>query len=75
MKSTQIYTKGSILKVLSISRIQNPYYAIVEQHQEKAFVLLYSRNGEPQGGKEIDLTREQLKWIKKNTKKVFEYPK
>ena len=47
----------------------------MEQHQAKAFVLLYSRNGDPQGGKEIDLTKEQLKWIKENTKKVFEYHK
>ncbi|KKM23030.1 hypothetical protein LCGC14_1619300 [marine sediment metagenome] len=70
-----MFSKGSILKILSISQTQNPYYAIVEQHQDKAFVLLYSRNGEPQGGKEIDLTKEQLKWIKKNTKKVFEYPR
>jgi len=70
-----VFSKGSILKILSISQTQNPYYAIVEQHQDKAFVLLYSRNGEPQGGKEIDLTKEQLKWIKKNTKKVFEYPR
>ena len=71
----QILSKGSILKILSISQIQNPFYAIMEQHQSKAFVLLYSRNGDPQGGKEIDLTKEQLKWIKENTKKVFEYPK
>ena len=71
----QILSKGSILKELSISQIQNPFYAIMEQHQAKAFVLLYSRNGDPQGGKEIDLTKEQLKWIKENTKKVFEYPK
>ncbi len=75
MKSTQIFTKGSILKILSINQIQNPYYAIVEQRQDKASVLLYSRNGDPQGGKEIDLTKDQLKWIRKNTKKVFEYPK
>ena len=47
----------------------------MEQRQEKATVLLYSRNGDPQGGKEIDLTKEQLKWIRKNTKEVFEYPK
>ncbi len=31
MKSTQIFTKGTILKILSIRQIQNPYYAIVEQ--------------------------------------------
>lgn len=75
MKSTQIFTKGTILKILSVSQILNPYYAIVEQHQDKAFVLLYSRNGDRQGGKEIDLTKGQLKWIKKHTKKIFEYPK
>ena len=75
MKSTQIFTKGTILKILSVSQILNPYYAIVEQHQDKAFVLLYSRNGDRQGGKEIDLTKDQLKWIKKHTKKIFEYPK
>ncbi len=75
MKSAQIFPKGSILKVLSISQTVNPYYAIVEQHQNKAYVLLYSRNGDSQGGKEIDLTPEQLKWIQKNTKKVFECPK
>lgn len=60
---------------MSICQSQNPYYAIVEQHQDKAYVLLYSRNGDRQGGKEIDLTKEQLKWIRKNTKKVSEYPK
>ncbi len=60
---------------MSISQSQNPYYAIVEQHQDRAFVLLYSRNGDRQGGKQIDLTKKQLKWIKKNTKNVFEYPK
>ncbi|KKL95196.1 hypothetical protein LCGC14_1857030, partial [marine sediment metagenome] len=65
----------TILKILSVSQILNPYYAIVEQHQDKAFVLLYSRNGDRQGGKEIDLTKDQLKWIKKHTKKIFEYPK
>ena len=75
MKSTQIFTKGTILKILSIRQIQNPYYAIVEQRQDTAYVLLYSRNGVPQGGKEIDLTKEQLKWIRKNTIKVSEYPK
>ena len=47
----------------------------MEQHQDRAFVLLYSRNGDRQGGKQIDLTKKQLKWIKKNTKNVFEYPK
>ncbi len=47
----------------------------MEQHQDKAFVLLYSRNGDPQGGKEIELTKKQLKWIRKNTVKVFEYPR
>ena len=47
----------------------------MEQHQDKAYVLLYSRNGDPQGGKVIDLTKKQLKWIRKNTKKVSEYPK
>ncbi len=47
----QILSKGSILKILSISQIQNPFYAIMEQHQSKAFVLLYSRNGDPQGEK------------------------
>ncbi len=70
-----MFSKGSILKILSISQTQNPYYAIVEQRQDKAFVLLYSRNGDPQWGKEIDLTKGQLKWIKKHTKKIFEYPK
>ena len=60
---------------MSISQAQNPFYAILEKRQDKATVLLYSRNGESQGGKEIDLTREQLKWIKKNTKKIVEYPK
>ena len=75
MKSIQVFTKGTILKILSIRQIQNPYYAIVEEHQDKAYALLYSRNGDPQGGKEIDLTKEQLKWIRKNTKKVSEYPK
>ncbi|KKK53540.1 hypothetical protein LCGC14_3093760 [marine sediment metagenome] len=75
LKPTQILSKGSILKVLSISQTYNPFFAIVEQHQDKAYVLLYSRNGDPQGGKKIDLTKEQLKWIKKNTKKVFEYPR
>ena len=75
IKPTQILSKGSILKVLSISRTFNPFYAIVEQHQDKAYVLLYSRNGDRQGGKGIDLTKDQLKWIRKNTTKVFEYPK
>ncbi len=75
MKSAQIFTKGSILKTLSISQATNPYYSIVEKHQDKAYVLLYSRNGDSQGGKGIDLTQEQLKWIRKNTKKVVEYPK
>ena len=68
-------SKGSILKTLSVSQSHNPYYAIVEQHQDKAFVLLYSRNGDSQGGERIDLTKKQLKWIRKNTKKIFEYPK
>ncbi len=75
LKPTQMLSKGSILKTLSVSQSQNPYYAIVEQHQDKAYVLLYSRNGDPQGGEKIDLTEKQLKWIRKNTKKVFEYPK
>lgn len=75
LKSTQIYSKGSILKMLSVSQSLNPYYAIVEQRQDKAYVLLYSRNGKPQGGEKIDLTEKQLKWIRKNTKKVFEHPK
>ncbi len=75
MKSTQTFSKGTILKTLSIRETPNPYYAIVEKRQEKATVLLYSRNGAHQGGKEIDLTNEQLKWIRKNTKEVFEYPK
>ena len=75
MKSTQTFSKGAILKTLSIKESPNPYYAIVEQRQEKATILLYSRNGCPQGGKEIDLTNEQFKWIRKNTKEVFEYPK
>ena len=60
---------------MSVSQSLNPYYAIVEQHQDKAYVLLYSRNGDRQGGKEIDLTEKQLRWIRKNTKMVFEYPK
>jgi len=75
IKPTQIYSKGSVLKMLSVSQSLNPYYAIVEKRQDKAYVLLYSRNGDPQGGKNIDLTEKQLKWIRKNTKKVFEYPK
>lgn len=75
LKPSQILSKGSVLKILSVSQSLNPYYAIVEKHQDKAFVLLYSRNGDPQGGERIDLTDKQLKWIKKNTKKVFEYPK
>ncbi len=74
MKSVQVFSKGTILKKLSIRQNQNPYYAIVEKHQDKAYSLLYSRNGDPQGGKEIELTEKQLKWIKKNTKKVVEYP-
>jgi len=57
---------------LVVNQSQNPYYAIVEQHQDKAFVFLYSRNGDSQGGKIIDLTEKQLKLIRKNTIKVFE---
>ena len=75
LKPATIFSKGRVLKILSLSQLKNPYYAIVEEHQDKAFVLLYSRNGDPQGGKKIDLTLAQLKWIRKNTKKVFEYLK
>ncbi len=31
LKLTQILSKGSILKVLSVSQTSNPYFAIVEQ--------------------------------------------
>ena len=35
LKPTQIFSKGSILKILSVSQIKNPYYAIVEQRQDE----------------------------------------
>ncbi len=41
MNNFDKFTKGTILKILSVSQIQNPYYAIVEQHQDKAFVLSF----------------------------------
>jgi len=75
MKGTQIFSAGGPLKIMSITRTEDPYYLVISEYISEARIYYFSKKGVLLGAENFEKNSKLLKEVKNSTVVKYKLPK
>ncbi len=75
MKGTQVFSVGGPLKIMSITRTEDPYFLVLSEYMNEVRIYYFSRKGVLLGAENCEKSLKLFKEVKNSTVVKYKLPK